>query len=107
MLFLQNDELEESFKKCFTNLTLKSLRSKNDKPCIQSQQQQSSPLAPRVTLTRDVNRLEALQGISGPLISQTSVTEWRQWILRHLDEYVLRISGNEGINLIAGMNHST
>jgi hypothetical protein len=98
VLFLQNDELEESFKKCFTSLHLKSLRSKLDK-----EKQLTARVLQRATVE---NKTEGSKGISGPINSEPSVGEWNQWILRHLDEYVLRISGNEGINLIAGMNHS-
>lgn len=36
--------------------------------------------------------------------STLEFNEWQQWILRHLDNYVLRVSGNESINLIAGLD---
>jgi hypothetical protein len=84
---------------------MKSLKSKVsliDTKGKQPQKQQPSALSLTVP-SRDVNRTEAANKvIPGPATSQTSLAEWKQWILRHLDEYVLRISGNEGINLIAG-----
>lgn len=103
ILFLENKVLEEKFQESFNQLSINSMKfAPKDNSDNNSNKSSVIPSAKSETTPKS----SGVQ-ISGPIITQTDPEEWRQWVLQHLDEYVLRVSGNEGINLIAGWHGST